>query len=374
MTKISVSKCSSYHEEDVQRAVNQCLEDLGGLSSFIKEGSTVLIKPNILQAKKPEEAVTTHPALVEAIIKAVKKAGAVPVVGDSPGGLWLSVGKHWKNTGIGEVCNKHDVEILNFEASGVYEKKINGNNYHIAKPVLDVDFVINAPKIKTQALTTFTCAIKNMYGTVPGLIKVNYHKRAANPNDFSSIVVDIFSITKPNLNIVDGIIGMDGTGGPSSGNPIELGMILASTDGVALDSYICHILGKDPLKVATNKIAYERGLGEANLNEMEILGFQPPVRNDFEWPSNIMNLLPSFITRGMWRIIWQRPVINSNVCTYCEQCIKSCPVEALTSGVNIPEFNYNKCINCLCCIEMCPKKAISLKKSLMARFATRGNG
>ena len=90
MTKISVSKCSSYHEEDVQRAVNKCLEDLGGLSSFIKD-----------QAKKPEEAVTTHPAVMEAIITAVKKTGAVPLVGDSPGGLWLSLGKHWKNTGIG---------------------------------------------------------------------------------------------------------------------------------------------------------------------------------------------------------------------------------------------------------------------------------
>lgn len=374
MTKISISKCSTYNKEDVQKSIDQCLEDLGGLSSFIKKENTVLIKPNILQAKKPEEAITTHPAVMEAIIKAVKKVGAVPVVGDSPGGLWLSLGKHWKFTGIGEVCSKHDVEIVNFEASGVYGKKINGNNYHIAKPVFDVDFVINVPKIKTHGLTTFTCAIKNMYGTVPGLIKIDYHKRAPNRDDFSSLVVDIFSLSKPNLNIVDGVIGMDGAG-PSGGNPIELGMILASTDGVALDSYICHILGKDPLKVPINKIAYERGLGEANINEMDILGFQPPVRNDFKWPSNmIMNSLPDFITRGMWRIIWQRPVIDSDLCTDCKQCIKNCPVEALTSGVNIPEFNYKECINCLCCIEMCPQKAVSLNKSLVARLASRGNG
>lgn len=373
MTKISISKCSSYKEEDVKKAVDQCLNELGGLSSFIQEENTVLIKPNILQAKKPEEAITTHPAVMEAIIMAVKNTGAVPVVGDSPGGLWLSLGKHWKKTGIWDVCSKHDVEILNFEAAGVYEKRLNGNHYHIAKPVLDVDFVINVPKIKTHGLTTFTCAIKNMYGTVPGLIKIDYHKRAPNSTDFSSLVVDIFSLSKPNLNIVDGVVGMDGEG-PSGGNPVELGMILASTDGVALDSYICHILGKNPLKVPTNKIASERGLGESNINEMEILGFQPTVRNDFKWPSSMMSRLPSFIVRRMWGALGQKPVIDSDLCTKCEQCINSCPVEALTSGVNIPEFNYDECINCLCCIEMCPKKAVTLKKGFLARMASRGDG
>lgn len=180
MTKISISKCGSYNIDEVQKAVDNCLESLGGLSKFIKSGDIVLIKPNILLAKRPEEAITTHPAVIEAIIIALKEVGAVPVVGDSPGGLVGHVIKHWKITGIKEVCKRQDVEILNFESSGVYERKINGNHYHIAKPVLDVDFIINVPKIKTHGLTTLTCAIKNMYGAVPGLTKVNYHKEAQN--------------------------------------------------------------------------------------------------------------------------------------------------------------------------------------------------
>ncbi|MGZ7108337.1 MAG: DUF362 domain-containing protein [Methanobacterium sp.] len=375
MTKISISKCSSYHNEDVYSAVDKCLEDLGGLSSFIKEGNTVLIKPNILLAKKPEEAITTHPAVIKAIIKAVKEVGAVPVVGDSPGGFVGNVGEHWKITGIEDVCKNEDVEVLNFEASGVYDKEINGNHYHIAKPVLDVDFVINVPKIKTHGLTVFTCAIKNMYGTIPGLTKVNYHKESPKPADFSSLVVDIYALTKPNLNIVDGIIGMDGSG-PSAGNPIELGMILTSTDGVAIDSYICHALGKNPLEIPTNEIAYHRGLGEANIDEIEVFGYEPRVRNDFKWPpymASTVNIIPGFIARGLMRFLWQRPVIDSDRCTDCKTCVKSCPVEALTAGVNIPEFNYPECINCLCCIEMCPQKAVSLDKSLLARLVSRGN-
>jgi len=373
MSKISISECNSYNDEDVQKAVSQCLDHLGGLSSFIKEGDTVLIKPNVLQAKKPEEAITTHPAVMEAIIIEVQKIGATAFVGDSPGGLWLTLGNHWKNTGIGKVCSKYNVEILNFEAAGSYEKEINGNTYYIAKPVLDVDFVINVPKIKTHSLTTFTCAIKNMFGTIPGLMKVNYHKIAPNTNDFSSLIVDIFSLTKPNLNIVDGIIGMEGEG-PSGGKPIKLGMVLASTDGVALDTYICHLLGKNPMKVPTNKIAYEKGLGQGNINEIEILGYQAKVRKDFKWPSSLMSSLPEFLVRGMWGFISQKPVINSKLCTNCKQCIKSCPVEVLTPGVPVPEFNYDKCINCLCCSEMCPQKAIHMKKNLLARLMTGGNG
>lgn len=372
MTKISISKCNSYKAENVQKAVDKCLTELGSISKFIKSEDTVLIKPNILLAKKPEEAITTHPTVIEAIIKAVQKTGAIPLVGDSPGGMVGNVDKHWEITGIEEVCNRLDAEILNFEASGVYEKEINGNKYHIAKPVLDADFIINAPKIKTHGLTTLTCAVKNIYGTVPGLTKVNYHKKAPTSSDFSNLVTDLYALTKPGLHIVDGIIGMDGSG-PSSGNPKELGMILASTDGVAIDSYITHILGKDPLKIPTNKIAHERGLGEANINKIKIIGYQPESRKDFKWPSNLTSsdTLQGFIFGGLIRFYWSRPAINPDHCTNCRSCVNTCPVEALTAGVNIPEFNYKKCINCLCCIEMCPEKAIHLNKSLLARLISR---
>jgi len=373
MSKISVAECNSYNDEEVQKAVSQCLKDLGCLSSFIKEGETVLIKPNVLQAKKPEEAITTHPAIIEAIIIEVQKIGAKSVVGDSPGGLWLTLGNHWKNTGIGKVCDKHNVEILNFEAAGSYERELNGNTYHIAKPVLDVDFVINVPKLKTHGLTTFSGSIKNMFGTIPGLMKVNYHKIAPNTYDFSSLIVDIFILTKPNLNIMDGIIGMEGEG-PSGGKPIKLGMVLASTDGVALDSYICHLLGKNPMEVPTNKIAYEKGLGQGDINEIEVLGYQPKVRKDFKWSSSLMTSLPEFLVKGMWGFISQKPVIKPKLCTNCKQCIKSCPVEALSPGNPIPVFNYDNCINCLCCSEMCPQKAIYMKKNLLARLMTGGNG
>ena len=375
MASVSISKCNSYDIKEVQGAVDSCLDKLGGLSSLIKPDDRVLIKPNILIAKPPEEAVTTHPSLIEAIIIAVKKAGAVPLVGDSPGGLVGNVRGHWKVTGIEEVCNRLNVEILNFESSGVYEKRINGNHYHIAKPVLDADFIINVPKIKTHGLTILTCAIKNMYGTIPGLTKVNYHKEAPKPSDFAELVVDIFALSKPSLNIVDGIIGMDGNG-PSAGNPKEMGLILASTDSVAIDSLICQILGKNPLKVPINKNAYERGLGEADINKIKVLGYQPDVIDDFKWPPNIassLDMVPSFISKGLMKFWWSRPVIDPEVCTKCGKCVKNCPVEALSAGVKIPEFDYPECINCMCCMEMCPEKAVKLEKSMLSKLLSRND-
>ena len=375
MASVSISKCNSYDTKEVQGAVDSCLDKLGGLSSLIKPDDRVLIKPNILIAKPPEEAVTTHPALIEAIIMVIKKVGAVPLVGDSPGGLVGNVGEHWKVTGIEEVCNRLNVEILNFESSGVYEKRINGNHYHIAKPVLDADFIINVPKIKTHGLTILTCAIKNMYGTIPGLTKVNYHKEAPKPSDFAELVVDIFALSKPGLNIVDGIIGMDGNG-PSAGNPKEMGLILASTDAIAVDSLICQILGKNPLKVPTNKNAYERELGEADINKIKVLGYQPDVIDDFKWSPNIassLDMVPSFISKGLMRFWWSRPVIDPEVCTKCGKCVKNCPVEALSAGVKIPEFDYPECINCMCCMEMCPEKAVKLEKSMLSKLLSRND-
>lgn len=375
MTRISISNCQSYNIKDVQNAVNICLDNLGGITSFIKPESRILIKPNILIAKSPTEAATTHPVIIEAIINSVKSAGAVPVVGDSPGGHVGDLEKYWESTGIQEVCDRLDTKIVNFESAGVYKKRFNGNHYYIAKPVLDADFVINVPKIKTHGLTVFTCALKNMYGVVPGLKKTEYHKKAPKPSEFSKLVVDIFSLSKPGLNIVDGVIGMDGMG-PSAGNPKELGVVLASTDAVALDSYICYILGKDPMKVPTTKIACKRELGEANINKIEILGNKPIVRNDFKWPPNLassLDMIPSSIAKGLMKFYWSRPAIDKDFCTNCKTCVKSCPVEALSEGIYIPEFDYPECINCLCCMEMCPEKAVHIEKSILSKLFSRSN-
>lgn len=377
--RVAVSTCPSYSVDEVQQAIQSCMDSLGGLSSYINPGDIVLLKPNLLQAKPPEEYITTHPALVEAVINLVKDKGGIPRVGDSPGAFDRGMEKYWKITGLQEVCNRLDVELVNFETAGSYHRTINDKEYHLTKPVLDADLLINLPKIKTHGLTLFTCAIKNLLGTVPGFTKVEYHKEAPQPSKFSEKVVDIFALNQPCLHIVDGVIGMEGSG-PSSGDPRQLGMILAGTDGVAIDSFITYALGRNPLSIPTNRIAYHQGLGEANIENIEVLGEFPVIEN-FKWPPNIsytLEMIPSPIARSLMKLWWTKPAIDPEKCNQCKRCQESCPTQALKKPGEllegqkdyIPEFDYGDCINCLCCMEMCPEKAVYHDKSHLYEFTS----
>jgi uncharacterized protein (DUF362 family)/NAD-dependent dihydropyrimidine dehydrogenase PreA subunit len=316
--------------------------------------------------------VTTHPHVLEAIIMAVKELGATVMVGDSPGGPAGDRKKYWDVSGLGSVCRRHDVNILNFEKEGSYHKHRYDRDYYISKPALDCDLLINIPKIKTHGLTIFTCAVKNVYGVVPGSTKVEYHKHAPKPADFARLVVDIYALARPGLNIVDGVVGMEGSG-PSSGDPRDLGMILAGEDGVAMDSLICHILGREPHQIPTNRFAGEQGLGETDLTKINVLGDIPEIRN-FRWPPNLsqtLNFIPGNLARGLMKYFWTRPIIDQDRCNKCGKCVESCPTEALKFGVYIPEFDYDECINCLCCMEMCPRKAVTLDKSFIYSIGSK---
>jgi len=371
MPQISLVKCSTYNQSEVDAAVKKAVDLLGGMSVFVKPGNKVLLKPNLLSAKTPDQAITTHPAVVEAVIILVKEAGGIPMVGDSPAGAFKSLEEFWNTTGMLEVCRRHSVELISFEKSGVQQKECNGKKYHLARPVLDADVIINLPKLKTHSLTLMTGAVKNMYGVIPGLKKSMYHKQAPKPWDFSKLVVDIYALAKPHLTIVDAVVGMEGLG-PSAGSPRNLCFVMAGQDGVALDSYAAHLLGKKPLEIPTTKIAWQQKVGIADLKQIEVLGDQISPLKDFKWPPNwFYSLIPNFLAKYAARLFWVRPAIDPKLCINCGYCVESCPVSALASVGAVPEFNYKLCINCLCCSEVCPRHAVYQKRSPLARLLGR---
>ena len=368
MTKISVIKCSSYQSDVIRAAVKRSLDLLGGISVFVKASQKVLIKPNMLSYHHPDKAITTHPAFLEAVIELVKSVGGIPVVGDSPIGSARHIEEYWKVTGFYEVCKRQGAELVPFEKSGVHKKPFNGRNYHLAKPVLDADVIINLPKLKTHNLTLLTCAVKNMYGAVPGLNKSMYHREAPLPMDFSKLLLDIYTLAKPQLNIVDAIIGMDGNG-PSAGDPKPIGMIMAGEDGVAIDCLAAHLLGMDPMKVPTNLLARKFNLGETHLKNIEMLGDAIEVRKDFKWPPTwAYSFIPSFLAKHLAKLFWIRPAIDPAKCVNCGACVESCPTSAISSSEPTPVFNYKLCINCLCCQEICPQHAVYRQRSLIAKL------
>lgn len=372
--KVAIVACDSYDIELLTEKVRQSLDLIGGLDKFIKPGMKVLLKPNLISAKDPERAITTHPELVAVVAREVRKIGAEPFVGDSPGGAKRQIERVWENTGMKAMARRENLELVNFEATGVVEMNCNGKKYHLAKAAIDADFIISLPKLKTHVLTLMTGAVKNVYGLIPGFRKGNYHKEYPKPYDFAEIIVDILSLKMPGLSIMDGILAMEGDG-PASGTPRKVNLLLTSKDPVAIDAIAAEIIGYKPYQVPTTKIASEAGLGIGWPEAVYVVGEQlKDVKiRDFKLTSNRkFELIPKVFWNMLGPLIWIRPAIEKKSCTKCMTCVESCPTGAMRVGDNkIPVFDYDLCISCWCCHELCRDKAIFVNKSVLAKKLIR---
>jgi uncharacterized protein (DUF362 family)/Pyruvate/2-oxoacid:ferredoxin oxidoreductase delta subunit len=368
LSKVALARCEDYNPERVREALTKLLDPLGGMGEFVKPGQKVLLKVNLLAAKPPERAITSHPEIIRAVAQAVRQAGGEPSIGDSPAGAVKGVKRYWKETGIGPLAEEMSIPVVNFETSGVVRKVVGKRSYYLAKPVLECDVLINLPKMKTHGLLMLTGAVKNMYGAIPGLRKAELHRDNPRPNDFASVVVDIYSKAKPKLTIMDGILGMDGNG-PASGNLRWMKMLLASGDGIALDATFSRLVGIKPRDVFTTRIASERGLGQ--VDEIEVVGekLEDLTVKGFKVPSAAaLNLVPRFMVKALAPLVWVKPIILAPKCTKCGFCVESCPTSALSMGTkSVPIFNYKLCINCLCCHEVCPESAVEIETSWVGK-------
>ena len=371
-SQVHIERCSSYSEAEVKAAVHKGLQALGGLSRMVKPGWRVLLKPNLLSARPPERAVTTHPSFIAALAAEVRACGAVPFVGDSSAGALKGVGRVWKNTGMEDVCRREGIELVGFEVSGIHTRKLNGRTYSISKPVLDADFVINIPKLKTHTLEVYTGAIKNMFGAVPGLAKAGWHREHPRPDEFAEVLVDVFSLTTPGLNVMDAVVAMEGPG-PSSGTPRQMGLVLFGTDALAMDVVACEIIGAKASEIPTNRVAAARNLGASALADIRVTGekLADVAVTDFEIPSNFMHrLVPRGLLGILRKHIWMHPRENRATCQLCNMCVDGCPVKAIANTGQALQFDYTKCVTCLCCHEICPHNAIEFDMSWLARRIT----
>lgn len=341
MVKVSIVKCEDYSK--VKNAVKYSLDLIGGLGRIIKPDDRVLLKVNLLMAKKPEYAVTTHPSVVKAVIQLVKEKRGIVFVGDSAGGTGLT-DKALIVSGIKNVAEQENVELLNFEKTETY--RIKGLN--IAKPLLDSDVVISLPKLKTHTFTFFTGAVKNLFGGIPGKQKSELHSKHKKLEDFSNMLLNIYSAVKPKLGIMDGVLGMEGDG-PNNGEVIRSNVILSSFDCVSLDYVSSALIGYNPMGIATTRLASERKLGETE--NIGIVGEKiENVKIDFRKPVS---------EDAKEKVV---PVVDKNKCSQCLTCVNICPVNAINAVNNNITFNRMKCIKCYCCSELCPNRAIGLVK------------
>ena len=276
-TIVSAYRCDNYDTDNVYNVVEKIVKSFGNITDIIKPNSKILIKLNLLSAYTPEQAITTHPEVVRAVIKIIKKAGAVPVMGDSPGNLTQGIEHIWEKTGMMQLAKEENVELINFEACGCIEVSIQHptvKQIYVTKAITDCDAIINIPKLKTHTFMGFTCGVKNFYGIVPGVRKAEYHKLAPTPKDFSCLLSEIYRMVKEKLlfTIVDGVYGLEGNGPSLSGQKRKYGIIAGSQDTVMLDAFILDKMGIKTKNNILLKPLKEKKLGNTDLQNMIYVG------------------------------------------------------------------------------------------------------
>ncbi len=351
MATVSIIK-ATYSDPKIETL----LAPFGGMEQFVKKNEKVLLKVNLLSAKEPEKAVTTHPEFVRAVAKVVRKAGGEPYIGDSPAGTFSkrSLTKAYGRSGLEKLAKEEEIS-LNFN-TGVKKLDIPEGKRLQRSPIceyaLNADKVIALPKLKTHSFQYLTLACKIMYGVVPGLTKAKYHAQFPRKVSFADMMLDILTIMKPQLYIMDGIIGMQGQG-PASGDPVKMDLVLASTDCVAMDISVCKILGVEPVGIPVLKRAKVRGLWPERI-DYPIHGPEDVAYKGFRLPNTADHLLTGKKPPR------KSPVIMDN-CIACGDCESICPKEAVKVKGQTAEVTYSKCIRCFCCHEVCPEDAIVLR-------------
>jgi uncharacterized protein (DUF362 family)/Pyruvate/2-oxoacid:ferredoxin oxidoreductase delta subunit len=362
--KVAVRQCREYDLHEVYGLIPEIYKACDGPDV---SGKKVLVKPNILIDSDPSKCVCTHPVVVEAMIMFLQSQGATVFAGDSPS-VHLR-GMKPVRSGIYQVCEKTGVPWIDFTKNPV-ELPLPKGKIKIASIINDVDLIISLPKFKNHELVYFTGAIKNTLGLVPGFNKAKQHALHQNRRRFSHFLVDLNEAVLPHFFLMDGITGMEGQG-PGQGNPINTGVIIGSSNPVALDIIASTIAGYDPMDIPTTSDAIARGLWLKDKSEIIYDGpdLKSVVREDFKRiPVSVdKNISFKFISNRLkfLRKLERRPVFDHNNCTECRECIRICPAKAISlhpEKKNWVVLTDSKCTRCFCCAEVCQYNAVTIRR------------
>lgn len=368
--------CSDYRIDVVRSALENLLAPLGGMGNFVKPGNLVLIKPNMLAAKPPDAAVTTHPSIVQAVAELVASVGGEAVVGDSPG--LGPVEKVAERSGILDAAKTAGARVLAFSGTRVVPAGGTFRQVELSTYYLDADVVINLPKLKTHEMMTMTCAVKNLFGAVVGSDKAGLHFTAGRSKElFAGLMLDIAQARPVSLTITDAVVGMEGNG-PNSGVPRHVGWLIASENLVALDVVAARMIGIPPNLLPIEQEATRRSIPGSVMEDIMLCGDVDslPELEPFLLPDGMDTQfgLPGFLAGILRRYLTPLPVADEKRCLLCGICRDVCPPKAITINKNALNVDSGRCIRCWCCRELCPHNAMGVYRSPFLRFIERSVG
>ena len=375
-SKVVLLPCGEYDEEKVYTLLKQGLYLVGGVEALIPKDAKILLKPNLLKRAEVEKAVITHPVVVGAFARILRENGYEQIVlADSCGhGTTQAV---IRGTGMDTYLEKYQIPAIDY-SEGIkvdYPQGIQAKEFILPKELLEQNCVISLSKMKTHALERITGAVKNSYGFVYGFHKAKGHTQYPSADSFARMLIDLNKCVAPKLFVMDGIVAMEGNG-PGSGDPVQMNVMLMSTDPVALDSVFSRLVYLKPEMVPTNYHGEKMGLGTWKEEEITLLTPDGEISMSEavkRYGNPQFNVDRTEVRKNIWtrmagalNIFQKKPYIENDKCVHCGICVQSCPVPGkaldFRKGKDKPPvYDYKKCIRCFCCQEMCPKKAIQVK-------------
>ena len=379
---VSVVPLSEYDISTARAAIERALSDIEAYG-LIPEGARVVIKANLVSAMAPDTAATTHPVLLSALCDILSERGCSVVIGDSPGGLYNSafVGRVYRVSGVIE-CESHGATLnRNFgESTATFPEARVLNSFTYTSYLDEADLIINFCKLKSHGMMSMSCAAKNMFGTIPGIIKPEYHYRFPKYEDFADMLIDLDEYFHPVISIADAVVGMEGNG-PTAGTPRPMGCILASRSPHTLDMVAARLIGLDADSVPTLAAAKRRGLIPYSVEGVNIIGDIEPLclsdfetvteRRSLEFKGNGKNPIKRLFGKIAGAILKTKPVLRKDLCVGCGVCANICPAKAIVIKGGKAVIDRSLCIRCFCCQEFCPKSAMKVRRTAIAEIFHR---
>lgn len=371
MNQVALVSCMDY--ESVPESLARGLALLGGLQNTIRPGMKVVVKPNLVMGKAPQVAATTHPAVLEAVVKAVQDLGATVILGDSPGGPFTPARLRsiYDTCGVTDVASRTGAQ-LNFDTQSI---EVSGGEIvktlKICKFMAEADAIINVGKLKTHGLTGMTACVKNMFGAVPGMTKAEYHYLAPRVSNFCQLLIDIYQAMPATFNVLDAVIGMQGDG-PTGGEPRQIGALVLGQSAYAVDEVGAALIGAKEDAAPMLQMAKDRDL----VPEYEVLGdaIDSLFVSDYHLlpaavDARLLRRVPPFMQGVARRLLAAYPVFVGSKCLSCGDCVRACPAKALSiQKGKKPKIQMDQCIGCFCCQELCPHKAVDIHRSPLQRW------
>ena len=261
MSKVAIVKGTNPVETTV-KALEKIDPDV---DSILSRKKPILIKPNYINSKHPSTGITTDSRVIEGIVKFLK-AHKIEEIIIGEGSGYAETFQAFKVAGVDAVAERWDVKLVDLNKDEFIEviphDPLSLGKVRIAKTALE-STIISVPKLKPHRTATVTLSLKNMMGALTS-------KGSMHMGRLSKKIADLASILRPDISIVDGIIA--GEGHETSGNPVEMNLVIAGIDPVAVDAVGAAVMGISPTDVKHLVLAEEKGLGTCNLDEITVLG------------------------------------------------------------------------------------------------------